>query len=362
MSLEELRAKIDEIDYQILYLISQRFLISRKIAEIKNRLGLSIKDEAREAEVLRNWVENSRRLGVPEELARELVNSILNYSKRVQLTNSSPKRVTIVGYGGMGKALAKLLTLAEHKVVITGRNSAKAEEAARESGSVYMPQSEALEWGDYVILALPPEAIKGDYFSSLKTALRGKTVMDILSVKGDNFDFLERVSVEESFRFVSTHPLFGPHSSPIGEEIVVIPSKTSGDISDVIAFWRSAGLNVVVSDPEKHDKAMAVVQVLSHFYLLALKESYDKLARVLGVEKEVEAMRTVTFKDLMRVINRVISQEDVVMEIQNDNPYAYIARRIGIEAISELFARLGGNALHPQEGGGLVDPKREDKQ
>ena len=56
-----------------------------------------------------------------------------------------------MGYGGMGKALAKLLTLAEHKVVITGRNSAKAEEAARESGGVYMPQSEALEWGDYVI-------------------------------------------------------------------------------------------------------------------------------------------------------------------------------------------------------------------
>jgi len=362
MSLKELRDKIDEIDYQILYLISQRFLISRKIAEIKNMLGLPIKDEAREAEVLKNWIENSKKLGVPEELARELANSILYYSKKVQLTNSYPKRVTIVGYGGMGKALAKLLTSAGHKVVITGRNSDKAENAAKESESVYMPQNEALKWGDYIILALPPEAIGGNYFFNLKTALRGKTVMDILSVKGDNFDFLERISIEESFRFVSTHPLFGPQSNPIGEKIVVVPSKTSGDISDVISFWKSAGLDVIISDPEKHDKAMAIVQVLSHFYLLALKKSYNKLARLLDVEKEIELMKTVTFGDLMKIINRVISQEDIVMEIQKNNPYAFIARRIGIETISELFEILGKDIHHSQEDSRLVDPKRDSKE
>ncbi|MGC9105217.1 MAG: chorismate mutase [Thermoprotei archaeon] len=362
MSLDELRAKIDEIDYQIISLLAQRFFLSKKIGQIKSRSGLSIKDEVREAEVTRRWVENARKLGVPEELVREIVSKVLYFSKRVQIVNESPKRVTLVGYGGMSRSLARLLVNAENKVVITGRDPKKAEEAARETGGVYMPLDDALEWGDYVILALPPEAITGTFVPNLAPRLKGKTVMDVLSVKRGAFDFLEKLSREFSFRYVSTHPLFGPLSNPIGENIVIIPSRTSGDLTDVTNMWRSAGLSVVITDAETHDRAMAVVQVLSHFFVLALKESYERLSKELGVSKELDKLQTVTYKELLRIIERVSSQMDVTMEIQRNNPYAYIAREVGIKTVSELYERLEGRAVHPQERLGLVDPEGKDRQ
>lgn len=49
MSIEELRTKIDEIDYQILSLLSQRLRIAKKIGELKGIKGAPVKDEKRES-------------------------------------------------------------------------------------------------------------------------------------------------------------------------------------------------------------------------------------------------------------------------------------------------------------------------
>ncbi|GAB6101763.1 hypothetical protein JCM16138_09860 [Thermococcus atlanticus] len=51
--LHELRKRIDMIDEQIIELLEERVRIAREIGEIKRELGLPIRDEKREEEVLR---------------------------------------------------------------------------------------------------------------------------------------------------------------------------------------------------------------------------------------------------------------------------------------------------------------------
>ena len=85
-------------------------------------------------------------------------------------------RVTVIGSGNMGSALAKQIAKARHSLVITGRNSAKAKDLAQTFGATYQA-TDASQGADVVVLATPySEAV-----SALRSAgnLQDKTVIDI---------------------------------------------------------------------------------------------------------------------------------------------------------------------------------------
>ena len=85
-------------------------------------------------------------------------------------------RVTVIGSGNMGAALAKQIAKARHSLVITGRNSAKAKDLAQTLGATYQA-TDASQGADVVILATP----YGEALYALRFAgkLQGKTVIDI---------------------------------------------------------------------------------------------------------------------------------------------------------------------------------------
>ena len=85
--------------------------------------------------------------------------------------------ITIVGYGNMGSALAQGLVKAGHKVVLTGKSPAKAEEAAAKAGARALPASEAAAGAD-LILATAPYSAQADAVLALGN-LAGKVVVDI---------------------------------------------------------------------------------------------------------------------------------------------------------------------------------------
>lgn len=85
-------------------------------------------------------------------------------------------KVTVIGSGNMGSALAKQFSQAGHAVVITGRNAAKAQELAKSVGAGFKDKS-AADGADVVVLATG----YGDAVAALKSAgdLAGKVVVDI---------------------------------------------------------------------------------------------------------------------------------------------------------------------------------------
>ena len=71
--IQELRAKVDEIDAEIIRLLDERTRIARQIGLAKSNLGLPIQDERRETEVL-------KRAGI----YRRVFEAILEVSRDVQ--------------------------------------------------------------------------------------------------------------------------------------------------------------------------------------------------------------------------------------------------------------------------------------
>jgi len=340
--LEKLRKEIEDIDNQILELLHRRLKVSAKIGEIKRRTGKEVTDAKREEYVKTYWLEKARYLGIPESMVNLILPILFSYSKLYQISPGKKKKVVIVGYGGMSRSLTSLLTLAGHNVVITGRNSKKAESLSRQFNAVFMEPEQALNWGEYIILALSPSAV--DYISSLLSKIpQGKVVMDIFSSKASTFKQLEEMSVKNGFKFVSTHPLFGPILYPIGERIAIIPSATSGDITEIVEFWRDVGLQPVVTTVEEHEKAMAIVQALTHFFILGLNKAIPSLQKELEISDNLlKELQTTNFREVSKILARMSELYPVIIEIQKSNPYAYKAREIGIMKLKQVKDKLGG--------------------
>jgi chorismate mutase/prephenate dehydrogenase len=65
---------------------------------------------------------------------------------------------------------------------------------------------------------------------------------------------------------VGTHPMFGPGSSSlIGQRVVVCRGRGDAWHGWLVESLRARGLTITEATPDEHDRAMALVQVLTHF-------------------------------------------------------------------------------------------------
>ncbi|MCX8167567.1 MAG: chorismate mutase [Ignisphaera sp.] len=345
MEIEELRRHIDEIDRRIIQLVGSRLELVQKIAELKNLKGMGVSDDERELAVKMNWRRLAVEYGVPSDMATALADLLMKYSKSMQINlriqgEKLQERVVFVGYGGMSRVLAGALVKAGHSVVITGRNLDAAMKLARDLGCSCMDIVSALEFGEYVVLALPPEAFRSGYVDEIARYFRDRIVMDILSSKSWIFNHIENKSLSNNFMYVSTHPLFGPLTTPIGEKIAVIPSRTGGAVLQrVVNLWYSAGLEPIILSLEEHEKAMAIVQVLTHLYLLALSRASEKLSKELGIN--ADRLSTPTYREVRAVLEKLKYMEGVVFEIQKTNPFSALVRERALEALKDVIEYLG---------------------
>ncbi|BBD71857.1 chorismate mutase [Sulfodiicoccus acidiphilus] len=339
---ERIRREIDRIDEQLITLLSRRFSLSREMGKVKSELGVGIKDETREGKVWERWLSLAKTHQVPEGFLKDVFERLMSFSRSMQLAVTANRRkVVVFGYGGMARTLSSLMSKAGHAVSITGADLVKAERLASEFGLVSMNWKEAVSWGEYVILAVTPNALGSDIVRSLLKASGEKVVMDIFSSKTKTFSIMEEIAKANNFAYVSTHPLFGPHLYPVGERIVIIPSSTSGSVlNDVCEFWSGVGLTPVVSSVDEHERAMAIVQVLTHFFLLG----FIRALPVVSSELKVEPQRfsTVSFKEMLQIANRVESLKDVIMEIQYSNPHASQVRSMAIKELRAAASELEG--------------------
>ncbi len=85
-------------------------------------------------------------------------------------------KVTLIGSGNMGSALATRISRAGHALAITGRNADKAKELARTTGAVFKDKA-AADGADVVVVATAyPDAV-----AALRSAgdLNGKVIIDV---------------------------------------------------------------------------------------------------------------------------------------------------------------------------------------
>lgn len=84
-ALEPLRGKIDDIDHELISLLSQRMAVSKRIAAVKHDAHLPIYQQARWADVVNDRLKQATALGLAPEFTKEILEKIHAESVRVQI-------------------------------------------------------------------------------------------------------------------------------------------------------------------------------------------------------------------------------------------------------------------------------------
>ena len=80
-NLANLRKEVDKLDYDIIKLLKKRFELAIKIWRIKKPLGMKIKNQKREKEIIEGIIKKS---GFDRKFVNKLYNNLFEESRRIQ--------------------------------------------------------------------------------------------------------------------------------------------------------------------------------------------------------------------------------------------------------------------------------------
>ncbi|HEY86544.1 MAG TPA: prephenate dehydrogenase [Dehalococcoidia bacterium] len=216
-------------------------------------------------------------------------------------------RVAIIGGSGkMGRWFAHFLLKEGNEVIITGRNERKLLEAKQQLGVDIVPNVEAVERADVVLISVPIDNFKA-VIEQLCPYIRPKQVIiDVTSIKV--------FSVETMHKHIKTglvlgvHPMFGPSTKDIvGQNFVLTPTNREEQAlaQKIREYLEARGARITVMTPQEHDEMMTVILGLSHFIAIV---STDTLSRIDKV-RQMRAISGTTYKALLTLVESVIPED-----------------------------------------------------
>ncbi len=162
----------------------------------------------------------------------------------------------------MGRLFVKLFRQAGYRVEVGDRSS--------DPGSM-----QSLAQHDIVFLAVPISAVEHVTLEIGPWTVPAGATIDIASVKeGPLRSMLSHCRGE----VIGSHPLFGPSIETVeGQVVFICQARSSQWIGWYRAFLLAQGAKVVDIEPDRHDRIMAVAQVLRHLVLFCLGGSLARL-------------------------------------------------------------------------------------
>ena len=82
--IESLRNEIDNIEYEILFLLSKRFEISKMIGKIKKEKNISVFQHDREVFIMKKIKLEAEKYGLSQEISKKIYEVILKQSRKMQ--------------------------------------------------------------------------------------------------------------------------------------------------------------------------------------------------------------------------------------------------------------------------------------
>lgn len=252
------RAMIDALDRDLLQIMAKRMALVAEVAAFKRQHGLKIRDASRERELLRDRHERAKALGLPSDEIESIFRLLMRSSRdhqaalraEVPLDAASYTIAIIGGHGRIGRVMARLFGDLGHRLLLVDTDtSLRAEEAAAVADVVVV--SVPIDVTDAVIRAVGPH-VREDALLMDVTSVKEAPLQTMLEVTGASV--------------VGTHPMFGPSVHTLQGQRVVICRGRGDTWADWVAQSFSArGLVITETTATQHDRAMSVVQVLTHF-------------------------------------------------------------------------------------------------
>ena len=269
-TLPALRAAIDALDRELLQIMARRMALVADVAAYKREYGIRIRDPQRERDVIADRRARARDLGLPVGEIESIFRVLLRSSRDLQAAlraevplDSAPRTIALIGgHGQMGALLARLFGDMGHRVLIVDRDTALTATSAAAQADVVVI-GVPIDTTDRVIREVGPH-VRDDALLMDITSIKDAPVATMLAST--------RASV------VGTHPMFGPGVSSLqGQRMVVCRARGDVWADWVVSTFSARGLAVTEATPMQHDRAMSVVQVLTHFQTQVLGLTLAKL-------------------------------------------------------------------------------------
>ena len=319
-SLEDLRARLDLIDRQLLELVAQRQALSTEIASVKRATGQSTRDFVREREVLLRARRDAESLGIAPSLAESLLQSLI----RGSLTTQEQARVAAQGRGGgrsalviggrgkMGRWMADFLASQGFRITV-------ADPAGEVPGYDWIGDwtSSALEQ-DLIVVATPLRAAD-EVLAALAARRPRGLVFDLGSLKTPLRTGLAALQAA-GCRVTSVHPMFGPDTELLsGRHVIFIDLGDAAALEEARSLFGSTMADLVVMELEEHDRLIAFVLGLSHALNIAF---FTALAESGEAAPRLARMSSTTFDAQLDVASKVAGENpDLYFEIQSLNAF-----------------------------------------
>jgi prephenate dehydrogenase len=236
----------------------------------------------------------------------------------------------IGGTGKMGRLFAGVFSRAGYDVLVSGRSTELSNTALAGQCDIVMV-SVPIRETVHVIDEIAPILSKD------------QLLCDLTSLKVAPVEAMKRSNAE----VIGMHPMFGPTvTSLLRQTIVICPERCrETTLHTLLTILRAEGAECTITTPEAHDRAMAVVQGLTHFVTLCMAESVRRLGT--DIEKTRQFMSPV-YQIEMGLAGRLLSQDpDLYGSILQENPF-----------MAEVLAACSGSVDDLQEIVASGDPAR----
>ncbi len=256
-ALSALRRKIDDIDQQVVDLLSKRQKQVEHVVNLKKTHNVQVYHPAREEDLISARRQQAAEAGLSPDYIEEIYRIIMRRSRVEQTDQMAAKAVNpgatvliVGGTGEMGRYFADWFAGAGYAVRVMGSrdwDNAAALCADIDLCMISVTIDRTSEIIANIAPYLPPDCV----------------LTDVTSIKQAPLDAM---LAAHSGPVIGLHPLFGPTTSTLDKQIVVAtPGRDDAACQWVVDQFSLWGSVIVTSDAAEHDKIMEFVQSLRHF-------------------------------------------------------------------------------------------------
>lgn len=254
--LNMLRDEIDDIDSQLVELLTKRRAVTTKVGLLKSEVGMPIYAPEREAALLKVRRQQAIDAGLSPELIEDILRRLMQDSYISQdasgyrCVNPDCKKVVIIGgRGQLGKIFVDLFTRSDYSVAILERDD--------------WPHSEEILANASLVIVSVPIRMTGKIIKKLGQLPADCILADVTSVK--ETPLFEMMNVHKG-PVLGLHPMFGPDvTGLVKQTIIACEGREPNKYNWLLEQFQVWGAKIYPVAAHEHDQAMSMVQVMRHF-------------------------------------------------------------------------------------------------
>jgi prephenate dehydrogenase len=234
--------------------------------------------------------------------------------------------VVIIGaHGAMGAFFAELLK--SHGLAVL----------EIESDTPNGERRELLSRAHVVLFAVPISATPSIINETLPLVPPNALLVDLTSLKVKPLNAM----MQHRGEVLGLHPMCAPSSAGLlNQPVVACRGRCAQRSQAFLELLGALGARVIEMEAERHDRLMAVVQGLNHFYSIAFAHAL----KALGLSaKDTLQVASPVYELRMDLIGRILAQSPgLYVDIERENPYVPDALKAYLESLEIFKARIEG--------------------